>query len=85
MAATYALGSSQLLSTNRPVVGVVTTPPNLTLTWPLVSASFTLQSSTNLAAGNWINVTSPAPQIAGTNYQIVLPSTNPAQFFRMAK
>jgi hypothetical protein len=85
VAATYALGSSQLLSTNTPVVGVVTTPSNLTLTWPLVSASFTLQSSTNLAAGNWVNVASPAPQIAGTNYQIFLPATNPAQFFRLSK
>jgi endo-1,4-beta-xylanase len=85
VAATYALGPGQLLSTNSPVVGIVTTPSDLTLTWPLVSASFTLQSSTNLAAGNWVNVTSPAPQIAGTNYQIVLPATNPAQFFRMAK
>jgi hypothetical protein len=85
VAATCALGSSQLLSTNRPVVSVVPTPSNLTLTWPLVSAGFTLQTSTNLAAGNWVTVTSPAPQIAGTNQQISLPATNPAQFFRLSQ
>ena len=85
MAATYALGPGQLLSTNRPVVGVVTTPSHLTLSWPLLSASFTLQSRTNLVLGDWMNVTSPAPQIAGTNYQIALPATNPAQFFRLSK
>ena len=85
VAATYALGSGQLLGTNTPVVGIFTTPSNLTLTWPLVSAGFTLQSSTNLASGNWVPVLSPAPQITGTNYQIVLPATNPAQYFRLSK
>jgi len=85
VAAMYALGSGVLLSTNSPVVGVVTTPTNLTLIWPLVSASFTLQTSTNLAGGAWVNVTSPAPEIGGTNYQILLPATNAAQFFRLSQ
>jgi len=56
----------------------------LTVSWPVAAASFTLQSSTNLMAGNWVTVSSPLPQIAGTNYQIALPATNRIQFFRLS-
>ena len=41
--------------------------------WPVVSAGFTLQSSTNLAPGSWMTVTSPAPQIVGGQWQLALP------------
>jgi len=85
VAALSALGSSQLLNTNPPVVSVLATPTNLTLTWPLISDGFTLQTTTNLILGNWVNVTSPAPQILGTNYQINLPAATPAQFFRLSQ
>jgi hypothetical protein len=85
IAATYALGPNQLSSTNSPNVAFSISGPNLTVSWPLVSASFTLQSSTNLASGNWVIVSSPAPQIIGTNYQVALPATNAIQFFRLSK
>jgi len=85
VAATDALGSNGLLSTNSPTVAFSISANNLTLSWPLESASFTLQSSTNLAAGNWVTVSSPAPQIAVANFQIVLSATNTAQFFRLSR
>ncbi len=85
IAATQILGPSQVLSPGSPPISMTTTPTSLTLTWPLVNASFTLQSSTNLVLGGWLNVTSPTPQIVGTNYQIALPVTNAIQFFRLAK
>jgi O-glycosyl hydrolase len=85
IAATYALGPNQLLSTNNPAIGYLMSGQNLTVTWPLVSASFMLQSSTNLTAGNWAAVTALVPQIIGTNYQIALPATNAMQFFRLFK
>ena len=85
IAATYTLGPGQLLNTNSPTVAFSMSGQNLTVLWPLVSASFTLQSSTNLAAGNWVTVSSPAPQIAGTNYQVALPATNAMQFFRLTR
>jgi hypothetical protein len=85
IAATYALGSDQLLSTNSPAVNLTVTGANLALSWPLASAGFTLQSRTNLALGNWLTVASPAPQIVGTNYQVALPPTNSMQFFRLTK
>jgi hypothetical protein len=87
IAATYALGPNQLLSTNSPGLSVVATPTSLTLSWPLASAGFTVQSRTNLVLGNWATVTSPAPQISGGQWQVVLPvSANVgAAFYRLAK
>lgn len=85
IAATYALGPNQLLSTNSPAAVASMFGTNLTMTWPLASAGFTLQSSTNLASGIWVNVTSPAPQIVSTNWQVTLPATNAIQFFRLSK
>lgn len=85
IAATYTLGPNQLLSTNSPTVAFSMSGQNLTVSWPLVSASFSLQSSTTLTAGHWVTVSSPAPQIAGTNYQIALPATNAIRFFRLSK
>jgi hypothetical protein len=86
VAATYAMGSNQLLSTNSPPVGTVLAGPNLTLSWPLASAGFTVQSRTNLFLGNWVNVTSPAPQILGGQWQVTLPlsGADPA-FYRLVK
>ena len=58
---------------------------NFTFSWPVASAGFTLQASTNLAPGSWVTVASPAPQIVDTNYLFTLPATNPMQFFRLSK
>ena len=65
-----------------PPLTVSMTGTNVVFSWPLVPG-FSLLTSTNLA-GNWVSVSSPAPQNTGANYQIVLPATNAAQFFRLA-
>ncbi len=85
IAATDALGPSQTLSANSPSISLAATNTNLTLTWPLTAAGFTLQSRTNVADGNWVNVSSPAPQIVGTNLQVTLAPANTAQFFRLSR
>ncbi len=85
IAATDALGPDQVLSTGRPPLGAALTPASLALSWPVAFAGCTLQSCTNLALGDWTTVSSPAPQIAGTNYQVALPTTNAMQFFRLAR
>jgi hypothetical protein len=87
VAATCALGSGQLLSTNSPLVGVASTLSSLTLVWPLASAGFTVQSRTNLYMGNWVNVTSPAPQIIAGQWQVPLPQPSNAVpvFYRLVK
>ncbi len=87
VAATYALGSGQLLSTNNPALAVTTLPAGVTLSWPLASPGFTVQSRTNLILGDWGNVTSPAPQIIGNLWQVTLPSSGdtPSTYYRLLK
>jgi glucuronoarabinoxylan endo-1,4-beta-xylanase len=87
IAATDFLGPNQLLSTNSPGISLAATATTLTLSWPVSSAGFTLQSRTNLLFGNWINVSSPAPQIVGTNWQVTLalPGNTDSVFYRLFK
>jgi glucuronoarabinoxylan endo-1,4-beta-xylanase len=87
IAATYALGTEQLLSTNSPGVEVTMMGTRLTLSWPLESAGFTLQWRTNLVVGNWQNVTSPAPGIVGDRWQLIDPLTGSSDviFYRLVK
>jgi len=65
----------------RPLVSLTPAETNLTLSWPQASAGFTVQSRTNLVLGNWVNVTSPAPQMVGSQWQVTLPSTNAGPVF----
>jgi hypothetical protein len=87
IAATVALGSSQLLNTNSPAMNITISGTNATLSWPLANAGYTLQSRTNLVLGNWVDVTSPAPQIVGGQWQMALPSATNAgpAFYRLMK
>jgi len=87
MAATAALGSSQLLSTNSPQMSAAISGTNLSLSWPLECAGYALQSRTNLMLGNWGAVPSPAPQIVVGQWQVALPpATNAGSvFYRLVK
>src|ERR1017187_5758461 len=87
IAATFNLGPNQLLSTNSPTVAYSTSANNLTLSWPVSSAGFMVQSSTNLMQGNWLNLTSVPPQIAGGQWQITIPLSGSANsiFYRLVK
>jgi glucuronoarabinoxylan endo-1,4-beta-xylanase len=73
------------LSTNRPLVGVQMSGTNLMMSWPVTNAGFAVQTTTNLLSGNWSDMTSPMPQIVGTNYQLTLPLTNSTLFFRLSR
>jgi hypothetical protein len=69
-----------------PQMSLALTGTNLTVSWPQTSTGFTLQYRTNLASGDWVNITSPAPQIAGGQWQVTLPqSTNSSEFYRLLK
>ena len=87
IAATYALGAGQLLSTNRPTLAYGTTGNNLTLSWPLASAGFAVQTRTNLTQRYWQNVNSPAPQISSGQWQLTVPvnTSTPATFYQLSK
>lgn len=86
IAATYALGPSEILNTGSPMVSVTRSPANLTFNWPLASAGFQLQVRTNLSEGNWVNVLSPAPQLTDDHWFVTVPiDTSKAAFYRLAK
>jgi enterochelin esterase-like enzyme/fibronectin type 3 domain-containing protein/regulation of enolase protein 1 (concanavalin A-like superfamily) len=87
IAATSALGPNQQLSTNSPAMNMAISGANLTLSWPLAHAGFTLQSCTNLVLGNWVNVPSPAPQLLGNQWQVTLPLSGNVNsiFYRLSK
>src|ERR1017187_6004519 len=71
----------------RPAISVAMSATNLILAWPAASAGFTLQSCTNLVLGPWMNVTSPAPQMIGSQWQGTLPPPDNADsvYYRLMK
>jgi len=87
IAATAALGPNQVLSAQSPALSVSATAGSMTLTWPLASAGFSLQSRTNLTLGDWMQVTSPAPQIVGGQWRLEVPVASDTEgiFYRLAK
>jgi hypothetical protein len=86
IAATDALGANQLLSNGQPGFNPPTLASGqLTLSWPLNSAGYTLMSCTNLAAGDWQPVTASAAQIVGSNWQQSVSLSAGLQFFRLQK
>ena len=70
-----------------PILTISQTGTNFMFLWPVASAGFTLQSTTNLASGNWMDITSPAPQISNGEWSVTLPlATNTdSSFYRLAK
>jgi hypothetical protein len=68
------------------VVQVASSSSNLTLSWPLASAGFQLQARTNLVEGNWIDVTSPVPQLTGDHWTVNIPLNDfGTAFYRLSK
>jgi hypothetical protein len=87
VAASDALGPTQVLSTNSPLMSVAMTGTSLTLSWPVASPDYTVQARTNLVLGSWINVTSPVPQIVNSQWQMPLPPPTNAgpMFYQLVK
>jgi hypothetical protein len=60
-------------------------PAGLTLSWPSWAAGFAPETVSTLAPGtNWSAVT-PSPALANDRWQLALPDTNRAQFFRLRR
>ena len=60
-------------------------PASLTLSWPSWAAGFAPETISTLAPGtNWSTVT-PSPALANDRWQLALPKTNSAQFFRLRR
>ena len=60
---------------------------NLMFSWPTNASGFSLQTTTNLASGNWTDIPSAAPQITNGQWLVAFPlSTNTdSAFYRLAK
>jgi hypothetical protein len=84
IAATQALGPDQLLSAASPVISSWTAGGNFALAWPLAAAGFNLESSTNPATDGWTSVPL-TPQIIASQWQVTVPQSGTAQFFRLTK
>jgi glucuronoarabinoxylan endo-1,4-beta-xylanase len=78
--------SVQVAVTPTPSVNLTVTGTNLTVSWSLASDGFRLQSRTNLIWGNWEDVTVPAPEMVGNQWQVTLPvSDGGSVFYRLTK
>ena len=78
------LGADRLLSASSPLISAISSGGNLTLSWPVTSADFTVMTTTNLVGGNWTPAVVTA-QIIGGQWQVVLPVGSGAQFYELQK
>jgi len=87
VAADYQLGPDQLAqptTTNKPTVSVSSGPGTLTLSWPITSGNFHVESSPVLGPNAVWTIVSGSQSVVGLNYQMVLSTTNgPTMFFRL--
>jgi len=73
-----------ILSDLVPTLTITPSGTNCLLSWPTNAQAFSLQSSTNLLAGSWSDVTNSAA-IVDTDYSVTLSATEVKRFFRLKK
>jgi hypothetical protein len=85
VAADYALGPNQLLGTvtNGISLAVKMVSGNVIISWPTTSALVTLASSAKLGSGASWTAVNGTLSVAGGNYQMTVPLSASAQFFRL--
>jgi hypothetical protein len=76
------LGPDTVLSTTA-ALSATRSDGNALLSWPLASAGFALQTTTNILSG-WTTLTN-APAISGSNWQIALPASGRSAFYRLVR
>lgn len=87
VAADYALGPNQLIGTSTSVrLTASLASTNIVLKWPTTSALVTVQTSSSLGAGAvWTPVSSTMTTDGSGNYQMTVPASGTAQFFRLER
>jgi hypothetical protein len=80
--ASDVIGPNQLLSTN-PSIAVSRGAGNITLSWPVAAGGFALQAEPALT-GPWTTLTN-APALVGSTWQVTVPTSGSAQFFRLRR
>ena len=81
VAQTDLLGPDVLLT---PQLSAAVVSGNVVVSWPINFSGFTLKSSGSLGGSASWNAVGTTPVISGWNYQVALPTTNSAQFFRLS-
>ena len=67
----------------HPLLTIALAGTHVTIAWPTnYAAAYTLQASASLSAPNWANVTN-AVSTNGGIFQVTLPATGPAAFYRL--
>jgi hypothetical protein len=74
------LGPNQLPTTNVTAT-VSRSGGSIVLTWPVAAAGFSVQAKQALI-GPWTTLTN-APTLVGNNWQVTVPTSSSAQFFRL--
>jgi len=70
------------LLSNSATMSAAISSGNLLLNWPVAAAGFSVQARSSLASGSWVTLTNAAI-LAGSNWQVSLPASSGAQFFRL--
>jgi hypothetical protein len=84
IAATQIIGPDVLLATNV-ALSASSSGGRLTMTWPVASSGFTLESSSTLGSGTvWTPALIP-PTVVGVNNMVNIDSTNRTMFFRLRR
>lgn len=77
-------GIDNIVMQPTPSVTARVAAPNVVFSWPTNALGFSLQSSTNLTAGSWADVTNTTV-IVGSNYSVILSPTQERRFFRLKR
>jgi hypothetical protein len=84
VAADHALGPNQFIGTSTNVsLTAKSSGGNLVITWPTASALVNLVSSPALGAGAVWSAAGTLPTTVGGNYQVTMPATGTARFYRL--
>lgn len=75
---------SSLVPTLIPALHIAPSGTNCLLSWSTNSPGFNLQSSTNLTAGMWTDITNSVVTL-GADFTATVPKMQPAEFYRIKK
>ncbi|EEF60157.1 LamG domain-containing protein, partial [Pedosphaera parvula] len=81
--ATQVVGANQLLTTSA-ALNATSASGNTVLKWPVAAAGFSVQARPAVGSGNWTTLTN-APTLVGGNWQVTVPASGAAQFYRLWK
>jgi hypothetical protein len=82
--ASQVLGPNQTLSTAA-TLSAAKSGANVVLSWPVANAGFLVQSSPSLRPPTWTTLTNVPVLVGNTTWQVAMPASGGAQFFRLSR